>query len=147
MFDAVKLLFNNYALPFCKKFDCHDWRLKRLWNEECDMVFKYYMITLKSTYDKYSGRYSKPGMPKFMSLDELSAFAVQAEILDDVFGQRELNIQFNLAMMTSVPELDTDRHVKMSIVEFIDVFGRIADKINVTMSPDALVGPEDLIEF
>jgi len=27
--------------------------------------------------------------------------------------------------------LDNDRHVKMSIVEFIDAFGRIAEKISV----------------
>lgn len=64
IFDAVKMLFNNYALPFCKKFDCHDWRLKRLWNEECDIVFKYYMLALKSLYEKYSGKFTKPGMPK-----------------------------------------------------------------------------------
>ncbi len=38
---------------------------------------------------------------------------------------------FNLAMMTQVAELDNDRHIKMSIVEFIDGFGRVADKINI----------------
>lgn len=36
-------------------------------------------------------------------------------------------------MMTNVPELDSDRHIKMSIVEFIDAFGRMADKINITV--------------
>ncbi len=36
-------------------------------------------------------------------------------------------------MMTNVTELDSDRHIKMSIVEFIDAFGRLADKINITV--------------
>ena len=64
VFEATKLLFNDSALPFCTKFDCHDWRLKRLWNEECDIVFKYYMSALKALYDKFSGKYTKPGMVK-----------------------------------------------------------------------------------
>ena len=34
-------------------------------------------------------------------------------------------------MMTQVPELDNDRHIKMSIVEFIDGFARVADKISI----------------
>ena len=36
-----------------------------------------------------------------------------------------------MAMMTQVPELDSDRHIKMSIVEFIDGFARVADKISI----------------
>lgn len=82
-----------------------------------------------------------------MSLEEFSSMAIAAEILDDVFGQRELNIQFNLAMMTSVPELDTDRHIKMSIVEFIDAFGRIADKISTHITTEEMTGPEDMEHF
>ena len=34
-------------------------------------------------------------------------------------------------MITQVAELETDRHVKMTMTEFIDVFGRIADKLNI----------------
>ena len=64
MTDAVKKLFNDSILPFIKRFDCHEWRLKRLWNEECDLVFKYYMPALKALYEKFSGKYTKPGMPR-----------------------------------------------------------------------------------
>jgi len=74
-----------------------------------------------------------------MSLEEISMLATMTEILDDVFGQRDLNVQFNLAMMTQVAELDNDRHVKMSIVEFIDAFGRIADKISVQVSSNITI--------
>ena len=57
-------MFSVSVLPFIKKFDCHDWRLKRLWNEENDIVYKYYMNVLKGIYEKFSGKYAKPGMPK-----------------------------------------------------------------------------------
>ena len=64
MTDAVKQLFNDSIIPFVKRFDCHEWRLKRLWNEECDLVFKYYMLALKALYEKFSGKFTKPGMPR-----------------------------------------------------------------------------------
>jgi hypothetical protein len=64
IFDAVQMLFNDAILPFIRKFDCHEWRLSRLWNEECDLVFKYYMSALKALYEKFSGKYTKPGMPR-----------------------------------------------------------------------------------
>jgi len=54
-----------------------------------------------------------------------------AELLDDTFGSREVGIHFNLAMMTQVNELESDRHLKMSFTEFIDLFGRVADKLEL----------------
>ena len=32
-------------------------------------------------------------------------------------------------MMTQIDELENDRHFKMSLVEFYDAFGRLADKL------------------
>ena len=59
--DAIKMLFNNSVNNYITKFDCHEWRLSRLWNEECDLVFKYYMVALKALYEKFSGKFAKPG--------------------------------------------------------------------------------------
>jgi hypothetical protein len=64
--DAIKLMFEQSVLPVISKFDCHDWRKKRLWNEECDNVIKFYLPLLKVVYEKYYGKYSKPGMPKYL---------------------------------------------------------------------------------
>lgn len=55
------MLFNESILPFIKKFNSHEWRLNRLWNEESDLVFKYYLQVIKAVYEKYSGKYTKPG--------------------------------------------------------------------------------------
>jgi hypothetical protein len=90
--EAVLTMFKQSVMPFISKFDCHDWRLKRLWNEECDIVFRYYMLALKTLYDKFSGKYAKPGMPKFMSLEEINGMLVSGDLLDDQFGQREVGI-------------------------------------------------------
>eukprot|EP00347_Sterkiella_histriomuscorum_P017828 403347825 len=133
-FEAVKMLFEQQVFPFISKFDSHDWRLKRLWNEECDMVYKYYYKVLQALFEKFSGKFSKPGMPKFMSLEEISTFATTLNILDDTFGPRELGIQFNLAQMTNITELETENHIKMNLIEFLDAFARIADKLMLDKS-------------
>ncbi len=64
IFEAIEMMFKLSVLPFMSKFDCHDWRKTRLWNEECDLVYKYYMPVLKTLYEKFSGKYAKPGNPK-----------------------------------------------------------------------------------
>lgn len=45
---------------------------------------------------------------RFMSSEEINNLAIGLNILDDAFGPRELSIQFNLAQMTNVTELETD---------------------------------------
>jgi hypothetical protein len=62
--EAIQKMFKDSVIPFTNKFDCHEWRKTRLWNEECDLVFRYYMPALKALYEKFSGKFTKPGMPK-----------------------------------------------------------------------------------
>jgi hypothetical protein len=62
--DAVKRLFENNLLPFFKKFECHQFRKSKLWNEECDAVAKKYMKVLQELFRKYSGRYALAGQAK-----------------------------------------------------------------------------------
>jgi hypothetical protein len=63
--DAIKMAFDVSIIPFISKYDSHEWRKKRLWNEECDLVIKYYYSALKQLYEKFSGKFAKPGMPKY----------------------------------------------------------------------------------
>ena len=44
------------------------------------------MMALKALYEKFSGKFAKPGMPKFMSLEEVTAMMLNAGLLDDTFG-------------------------------------------------------------
>jgi len=68
-----------------------------------------------------------------VSLEELNTLAIIANVIDENFGAREVGILYNLSMMTNVSELENDRHVKMNLAEFIDAFGRIAEKLTMNV--------------
>lgn len=127
----MQKLFELDILPYLKNFDCHEWRKGKLWTEACDIVYKAYMPVLKMLYKQNSGRYAKPGYPAFMSLEEFQEMITCTSISSDSFGTREIGIHFNLSKMTEVNEVDSDKHMKMQFVEFIEALGRIAEKLNI----------------
>ena len=55
-------------------------------------------------------------------------------LINESFGQRDLNISYNIAMMTYINELDCDRHTHMAMPEFIDFLGRVSDKMEVNIN-------------
>ena len=69
-FEASTKLFNDYLIPYWKKFSASYWRRKMLHREEVDLSLKHSLPTLKKVYQKFSGKYASPGAPKYMSLDE-----------------------------------------------------------------------------
>ena len=121
--------FENYFLPFFQGFDCHTFRKEKLWNEECDLVFKRLYKIVQALYVRFSGKYALPGQPKYMSLDEFIEMVSQSGVVSDTFGTREISPLFNLSMMTQKNELDSERHYNMITVEFIEAIARVADKI------------------
>eukprot|EP00347_Sterkiella_histriomuscorum_P006983 403350697 len=129
--EAVVHAFENYFLPFFKQFDCHIFRKEKLWNEDCDIVFKRNMKIVQALYTKYSGKYAMPGQPKYMSLDEFIEMVNQSGIIDETFGAREVSPLYNISMMTQKNELDFDRHYNMILVEFLEALGRLADKLQL----------------
>jgi hypothetical protein len=68
--DAIRQLFKDGMLKYMKKFDSNDFRVNQLYNESCDMVFKYYLKSIKALYAAYSGKHCKPSDSKFMCCDE-----------------------------------------------------------------------------
>lgn len=107
----------------------NDFRIKSLWNHKCDLVFKTYLPILKDAYHHYSGQKTKPGMKKFMCLEELRRFCSDSQLLGDAFQDREILIAYNFSVMLQVDEVNNDRHLQMYFPEFIEAFARIADKI------------------
>lgn len=69
-----------------------------------------------------------------MRLDEFVDMVTTSGVVDDTFGSREIGPLFNLSMMTQKNELDFERHINMTIPEFIEAIGRVADKL--TILPD-----------
>eukprot|EP01017_Pseudomicrothorax_dubius_P005020 TRINITY_DN11162_c0_g1_i1.p1 TRINITY_DN11162_c0_g1~~TRINITY_DN11162_c0_g1_i1.p1 ORF type:complete len:422 (+),score=86.12 TRINITY_DN11162_c0_g1_i1:71-1267(+) len=127
--DAVGNLIRDCLEPYVTQFNAQKFRDEVYWKEEVDFVYKSYLQLVNQIYKKYSGRKSKPGMKKFMCLDELHTLANHAGLIsEDSMVERDVDVIFNLSMMTQVDELYQNRHFEMSFVEFLEAFARIADK-------------------
>ena len=72
-----------------------------------------------------------PGAPKFMSVCEFEDMIVEANCLNDKFGSKQLAAQYNLSMMTQVEEIDSERHINMTFLEFIEAIVRVAENLAI----------------
>ena len=66
-----------------------------------------------------------------MSLSEFTEVITNSDCFSDNFGQKQIGNPFNRAMMTQVDEIDKDRHINMTFVEFLEAIVRIADKTEI----------------
>lgn len=130
--EAVSKLMHENMFPFFNKFDCVKWRIDNLWNNECEEVLAKYQPVLQKLYNKYSGKFSMPGRPNFMSIEEFISMINDSQVLinESSVGNGELGAQFNLAMSTQINEVERDRHFQMMFVEFWEAIARVAFKIN-----------------
>ena len=62
---------------------------------------------------------------------EFNDFIHDSGIISEHFVAREVNIQFSLAMMTQVDEIQSMRHMHMTEKEFIEALSRVADKLAI----------------
>ena len=138
--DAVKALFKDGVLDYMKKFDSNEFRINKLYNESCDMVFKYYQKAMRLIYSTYSGKHAKPHEEKFMCSDEFIKLIGDSGVISDYFGAKDVGIVFNLSMMTQVNESTSERHLRMSYDEFIEAVARIADKCNLLLVSSSYFG-------
>ena len=66
-----------------------------------------------------------------MSLDEFTQMMTNAGVVNESFGNKEISIQFNLAIMTQPNEIESDRHMMMFFPEFIEAIARVAEKLSL----------------
>ena len=50
-----------------------------------------------------------------------------AELVNDSFNVRDIDVCYNLSMMTRMDEVTRDQHLQMSQVEFYEAIARVAD--------------------
>ena len=67
-----------------------------------------------------------------MSLDEWNELLFKSELINDNFLHKDVGPAFAMSMMTNKFELDSDRHLNMSFVEFLEAIARVADKYMIT---------------
>jgi hypothetical protein len=130
--QALEMFYGTFVSPekhfkeFAKQFDDNGWKEAFYWTEEMDCVYTKYQKVMEELYRMYSGLRSMPGKPKFMALEEFKNFVYDFAL----FSQNsitEVPVCYNLAMMTQVDELDSERIAEMSFVEWLEAFARVAD--------------------
>jgi len=139
---AIKKLFEDHLLVHFKKHDSNKWRIEKLWNKGIDDMIKsnyqqsqtpvYFsnLKYLKKLYEIYSGKYTKPGKTKFMSMEEfVSLISHSGALKSATIGITDLGSIFNVSIMTQINELDYDRHTQMTLMEFIEAICRVANKL------------------
>lgn len=131
MGEALQKLVTEHVNPAVAKYNHQVWREQRYLCEELDLVYKAYKPVLDTVFHKFSGRYTKPGYKRFMSLEEFTDFCNAAGYINETFVARETNICFNCAMMTQIDEIHKRRHLEMSFVEFLEGLARGADEANL----------------
>ena len=131
MSEGMKIMFERDLYPCFSKYDSHRWRKEKLWVEEVDLALKHGLPLLKEIYKKNTGKSALPGAPKFMSLEEFTDLIVNAKVLSDNFGAKQIASQWNLSIMTQVDEIDNDRHLNMTFVEFLEALVRVAERLEI----------------
>ena len=131
MSDAIKIMFERDLLPCFSRYDSHKWRKEKLWVEEVDLALKHGLHHLKEIYKKNCGKTAVPGAPKFMSLEEFTDLIVNANCLTENFGQKQIAVQWNLSMQTQIDEIESDKHLNMTFVEFIEALVRVAERLEI----------------
>ena len=71
-----------------------------------------------------------------MSLDEFTQMLGDAGLLNEHFGNREVGPLWNLSMMTNKDELNSERHLNMTFVEFLEAIARVADRFEMANLTD-----------
>jgi hypothetical protein len=51
---ALKKMFDKSFKPVFQKFNCHQWRVDKYWNEECDKVIKDNLKLIKDIFNTFS---------------------------------------------------------------------------------------------
>ena len=79
-----------------------------------------------------------------MAFDEYLSLFAEAGLINDFFPERDAIVTYAQSMMTQLDEIDSDRHMKMQLVEFLEAVARAADLISAA-PVDAIVWRGDII--
>lgn len=107
-----------------------EWRWRKYWNEAVDNLYKFHMKLLQEVYNNYSGGLKKPGEENYMAASEFQKIWEDSNLQNERFANRDINVCFNLAMQTRVDEINSDKHLKMSFIEFLEALARAANYLS-----------------
>lgn len=80
-FKAVEKFFNEDLEGFLDRFRSYEWRQNVYFCEEVEYILKEYTEELEELFKTYSGRYTMPSKPKFVSLEEFTELISNSGVL------------------------------------------------------------------
>lgn len=123
--------------PFFCQFDGMEFRKSKLWREEMDILLTRMETGLQKVYKEFTGRHSGPSTRvHMMGLDELLDMMIAGRQITDAFGQREIGPCFTMAAMTNKQETESERHLSLNFVEFLEALARCCDKFHMVNLED-----------
>ena len=128
--ERIKEFLENHIISSLKTGKSQDFRWNRYWNEAWDNLYKFHLKLLQEVYDKHSGALKKPGEESYMAPSEFEQIWLKSNLLNDKFANRDILVWFNLAMQTRVDEVNSDKHLKMNFIEFLEAVARAADYLS-----------------
>jgi hypothetical protein len=66
-----------------------------------------------------------------MTIDEFLAIFTQLNLINQVLTERDVLVAYSQAMMTQVDEINSERHMKMQMLEFLEAIARCADVLSL----------------
>lgn len=128
------------------QYNSNQWRLEKYFTEENDTLVKKYRPIFTAIYKRNSRLRLKPGEKPFMCLTEFRSI-IERVGLNTYLTERDSNVSFNCAMMTQVDELETERFMKMTEIEFIEALVRCASSLPPQCTLEAELGPALHMQF
>jgi len=123
--DAVRRVFSALEGIGDKRVTERDLFFKTLHTEAVDDVYKRHLGMAQDVFRRFSGRYTPPGKPTFMSLAEFQEILEQIDAYDAEFMPRRSAYAYRLGMMTQPEEFSESRFQEMTFQEFQHAVGAV----------------------
>lgn len=127
--EAITKFFDEDLGEFLSKFKSYIWREDKYFCEEVEYIIKEYSVELDALFKIYSGQYTMPSKPKFVSLEEFMDMISTSGVLSLNIANKDIGKYFNLSLQTEVDELQNEEHMQMFTLEFYEAIARIAEKV------------------
>ncbi len=62
-----------------------------------------------------------------MTLQDFITIIQKSGLMSESFGSKDIGPLFNISMQTYVDELALEKHMKMTLIEFVEASARVAD--------------------
>jgi hypothetical protein len=119
----------------------NEWRVNRLFNEECDLVLTANKELLNAVYESSKGKVSKNSEKRGLCEEDFMFVMQEHGFFNERFTSRYGHICFHLALTTRVDEISSNVFMLANFFEFIEAFCRVCDMTDsLDVDKDILIG-------